>query len=219
MKYMYTAEETAQLRAKLIEDWVKPFAAACFKKYSQLQSIVLLVEYCNEWEHDAVYDEYIFSLLENPDWSAGLTSKYHLSTDLVNLPVFTCHDREEIDKVMRSLRSENQKVKLPHNYKLIWDEAGIAIPAFAAFCKNESPSKNNVKEDFVPYAILRRLGDDIEVEIIGKMWRPHQDGITPQSLRSFKEYEIKQIAKDCLEGDPSGDCAIRSSLTWSNTER
>ncbi|MBO1351327.1 MAG: hypothetical protein EBE86_029985 [Hormoscilla sp. GUM202] len=101
--------------------------------------------------------------------------------------------------------AENKKVKLPHNYKLIWDEAGIAVSAFAAFCKNESPSKNNVNEDYAPYAILRRQGEDIEVEIIGKMWRPHQDGITPQSLRNFKEYEIKQIAKDCLEGDIYGD--------------
>jgi len=56
------------------------------------------------------------------------------------------------------------------------------------------------------HAILRRQGEDIEVEIIGKMWRPHQDGITPQSLRSFKEYEIKQIAKDCLEGDTQNLC-------------
>ncbi|MBO1351326.1 MAG: hypothetical protein EBE86_029980 [Hormoscilla sp. GUM202] len=89
MKYMYTAEETAQLRAKLIEDWVKPFAAACFEKSSQLQSIMLLVvQPENEFICDAVYDKYIFSILKNPDLSAARASEYKLSKDLVNLPGF-----------------------------------------------------------------------------------------------------------------------------------
>jgi len=83
------------------KDWVKPFAAAYFEKYSQLQSIMLLVvQPENEFICDAVYDKYIFSILKNPDLSAARASEYQLSKDLVNLPGFDW----EINEVMRSWR-------------------------------------------------------------------------------------------------------------------
>lgn len=204
MKYMYTAEEAAQLRAKLIEDWVKPFAAACFENYSQLQSIMLLlVQPENEFICDAVHDKYIFSSLKNPDLSAAIASEYQLRKDLVNLPEF---DKPwEINEIMRIWRSEDRKNKLFHDYKFLWEEDGIVVPAFAGFCKNKSTSKKIKKEYYAPYAILRRQGEDIEVEIIGKMWRPSRDGIPPLFLSDVPEYELRAMAKNSLQGQFYGD--------------
>ncbi len=35
-------------------------------------------------------------------------------------------------------------------------------------------------EAYSPYAIFRRQGDDLEIEVVGKMLRPWLDGIKPE---------------------------------------
>ncbi len=42
-----------------------------------------------------------------------------------------------------------------------------------------------LEEGYTLYAVLRRLGDGIEVEIVGEMLRPWLDGIKPDWVRLF----------------------------------
>jgi hypothetical protein len=53
-----------------------------------------------------------------------------------------------------------------------WDENWDAIPAFAAFCREGSHQGMSVAEAYTPYAVLRRCGDDVSIEIVGQMLRP-----------------------------------------------
>lgn len=107
MEHLYTKKQAAQLRQKLMDEYVVPIVKICFRRHSQLRSAALLV------------------------------AQY-------------------------------------------WNDNGEVIPAFAAFCREGAHQEMSIAEAYAPYAILRRCGDDIAIEIVGQMLRPWLDGIHPE---------------------------------------
>lgn len=171
MSNLYTPEQAEQLRSQMIEDIVLPYIRSAFENHTTLQSaILLLAQYWADEANDAVHDNYIFSVLETPDLDAAFKAEerewedeedYH---DGVNLP------------------------DLPNHYDLgdydatntYWDDNGQAIPAFAAFCKEGAHQEMSTREAYSPYAIFRRDGEDIAIEMIGQKLRPWLEGIRPE---------------------------------------
>ncbi len=189
MQIRWSSEETAQLRMMLIEGWAKPIIAACFAKYPDLKSAALLVAQFWDGEAvDAVHDQFIVSVLDAPDLTAAFTADregwLHDPVNLPNLP-----GQFELQWAV-----EAEQLWQP-DHRFGWDQNGLAIPAFAAFCKSGSDQDMTLEEAFVPYAIFRRIQpllidlpqplhtetSWIEVEIVGQMLRPWLDGVNPKT--------------------------------------
>jgi hypothetical protein len=171
MEYLYTKQQAAQLRQKLMDEYVIPLVRIGFRKYPQLRSATLLVaQYWNDEADDAVHDYFIFSVLDTPDLEAAAKAEEDYLEDTINMPRFG-----EDPYLAGDARDELEK----EGYRCYWHDNGDAIPAFAAFCCEGAHQELSVAEAYTPYAILRRSNDDITVEIVGQMLRSWLDGIKP----------------------------------------
>lgn len=172
LEHLYTKKQAAQLRQKLIDSYIVPIVKANFKKYFQLKSAAILVaQYWNDEASDAVHYQLIYSVLDTPDFEAVAKAQTDWNEDTVNLPGISDRGGDLIDKVYSPAFDTTE----PY----LWSDNGNAIPAFAAFCKEGCDQNMEISEAYTLYAVLRRLGDGIEVEIVGEMLRPWLDGIKP----------------------------------------
>jgi hypothetical protein len=96
-------------------------------------------------------------------------NKEDWTEDNINLPGF---NESFLANIYRELDKEG--------YDYYWSDNWGAIPAFAAYCREGAHQCMPIAEAYTPYAVLRRNGDDIAIEIIGQMLRPWLDGIQPQ---------------------------------------
>lgn len=174
MEHLYTKKQAAQLRQKIIEQAILPVVKKCFEKYPQIRSATLLVaQYWDDEATDAVHEHFVFSVLDTPDLEAAYKTEENYTEDNINLPglgkyCYLVGDaREELDE------------EGCHDY--YWPNNWDAIPAFAAFCREGASQLMSTAEAYTPYAVFRRCGDDIEIEVVGQMLRPWLDGIQPES--------------------------------------
>lgn len=172
MEHLYTKKQAAQLRQKLIDSCIVAIVKANLNKYPQLKSAALLVaQYWNDEASDAVHHRLIYSILDTPDLEAAAKARMDYAEDPVNLPGISDDFGDLIDEV-DYIKSDTE----PY----YWNDNHEAIPAFAAFCKEGCHQEMDGIDAYSPYAILRRQGDDIEIEVVGKMLRPWLDGIKPE---------------------------------------
>lgn len=171
MEHLYTKKQAEQLRQKIIEVVIIPIIKANFKKYPELQSAALLIAqyWCDE-ARDAVHDNLIYSVLDTPNFEAWTNALKYSAEDSVNLPKLSKHGTLK-DKIWYIPKTEGRQY--------YWSENHDAIPAFAAFCKEGSHQCMATYEAYTPYCVFRRLSNDIEIEVIGKMLRPWLDGMKP----------------------------------------
>lgn len=133
-----------------------------------------VAQYWADEANDAVHYDIAFSVLSTPE-----------------LPILAEEDSEEEDEGKNAVNLP----ELPTNWEILdtldlnidaninirwWDDNGEAIPAFAAFCKEDSHQEMDRLEAYSPYAVFRRKGLEIETEIVGKMLRPWADGMRPE---------------------------------------
>lgn len=155
------------LRRRILEKNILPYIKEHFTTYPQLKSAMLLIaQYWESEAKNAVHSHYIFSILYTPDLEAFYRAERQSQTfynfiDDINLPSLGT-PWDLIDN---------------HDY---WDSNGIAIPAFAAFCKAGADKNDNIEEAYSPYAIFRRQREKVEIEIIGKKLRPWLEGMLPE---------------------------------------
>lgn len=156
----------AQLRDQLMEEWVKPAVQACFDRYPELGSVILLVaQYWDDEALDAVHNFFVFSVLETPDLQAAFWAEENdPDTDPINLPGLPA-PWELLEIVWQRDWQQSDRI--------CWEDNGIAIPAFSAFCREGAHQAMSLSEAYTPYAVIRRRpNQELEVEIIGKMQRP-----------------------------------------------
>jgi hypothetical protein len=171
MEHLYTKQQAVQLRQKLMDEYVIPLVRICFRKYPQLRSATLLVaQYWDDEARDAVHSCFTFSVLDTPDLEAAAKANENWTEDSVNLPGFGRYPY-----LVGNARQDLEK----EGYSNYWDDNWDAIPAFAAFCREGAHQCMSTAEAYTPYAILRRCGDDITIEIVGQMLRPWLDGMHP----------------------------------------
>jgi hypothetical protein len=179
MDYLYTSEQAADLRQRILNEYIRPRVKAGFDRYPQLQSATLLVaQYWADEANDAVHELTIFSVLETPDLEAAFKSEgnSYYEHDLVNLPDFQKVHYEIQDDAWDAV----DRLIADDSDPLVWDSNGSAIPLFAAFCKEGCHQEMEPREAYTPYAILRRKSGAMETEVIGQMFRPQLNGVKPE---------------------------------------
>lgn len=181
---LLTPTEAKQLREKLIQKWILPALEARFAKYPALKSAGMFVSqfWCDEAD-DAVHLTLIYSVLETPDFQTAIALEYG-DPDSVNLPDLPSHN--DIDWLER-------QDFIP------WDDNGIAIPAFAAFCREDCHQEMTNEEACSLFAIFRKTEDGFDIEYCGEMIRPWLDGIRPEFFEEIGADEISKIKAEYLE--------------------
>lgn len=159
----------------MLESIVLPEVRTAFTLFPQLQSASMLVAqyWCDE-AIDAVHYMLVHSVLQTPDLEAAFGHEDDDEPDRVNLP----EPLPTSGDLWWRCREEGRQIGKP----VWWDDNGEAIPAFAAFCREGAHQEMSRGEAYAPYAILRRAGDDIEVEVVGQMLRPWLDGVAPENF-------------------------------------
>ncbi len=183
VEYLYAKEQAAQMRSRIMEEYIKPRLKACFDRYPQLQSATMLVaQYWADNADDEVHHRVIFSVLETPDLEAVFKADEFSLCDPINLPGFQyMYEMYDAWLAVDEANIQNEEM-------YDWgDDNDIAIAAFAAFCKEGSHQDMSMAEAYSPYAILRRKGEEIEVEIVGRMYRPWLDGVKSEEWEEEQE--------------------------------
>lgn len=177
MTLLYTEEETAEIRAKVINDYTLQIVAKAFQKYPQLNSAYFAVaQYWSDQAFDEVSKFILYSVLDVPGWHEITISEQYVekgyARDSINLPNIK-------DGHYQITGNAYQEIKNILNV----DFDGLTsemIASFAAFCKEGSHQGMDYTESYTPYALFTRSNEGIKVEIVGKMLRPWLDGIRPE---------------------------------------
>jgi hypothetical protein len=170
-QHIYTKEESAELREKIINSEVVPTIKVVFDKYTQIQSAMLLVaQYWNDEAHDAVHYTMVFSVLPTPAWGRGILPNDYDDDDPVNLPGLPSLD-EIYDSIEDFCLFEGGEYR--------WEENVDAVPTFAAYCQEGCHQDMDYLDAYTPYAVFRRKEEEIEIEVVGNMIRPWLDGLRP----------------------------------------
>jgi hypothetical protein len=171
---IYTKEESADLRSKIINAEIVPTIKVVFDKYPQLQSAMLLVaQYWDDGASDAVHNTMIYSVLPTPLWDKELLKTDYDNDSPVNLPGLP--NLDEIDayvwEYFAKLEGEGKEY--------FWENNENAVPLFAAYCQEGCHQEMDYLEAYTPYAVFRRKEEEIEIEVVGNMLRPWLDGLRP----------------------------------------
>ncbi|HEY6040380.1 MAG TPA: hypothetical protein VIV58_39115 [Kofleriaceae bacterium] len=135
-------------------------ARGIFAKRPELRSIVLAVsQYWDDSSDDAVHDWFVASVRGVPLWP-------HLCTD-------ASYEDHPVDDVPGEVCTYCAELLEDRYYLPWWHDNSSAIGAFEAFC-HESGSQDHFNWfNALPAAIARKRGDDIDVELLGPVLRPH----------------------------------------------
>jgi hypothetical protein len=166
-QHIYTKEESADLRSKIISSDIVPIIKLIFDKYTQLQSAMILVaQYWDDEAHDAVHYAMIYSVLLTPAWEIKIDD----DDDPINLPGLL-----SLYEIYNSI----EDLFTYESGEYSWEDNGNAVPAFAAYCKEGCHQEMDYSEAYSPYAVFRRKEEEIEIEVVGNILRPWLDGIRP----------------------------------------
>jgi hypothetical protein len=169
-QHIYTKEESADLRVKIINAEILPTIKVVFDKYPQLQSAMLLVaQYWNDEANDAVHYTMVFSVLPTPAWGREFLETDYDDDDPVNLPGLP-----SLYEINDSLWEYSDKFE---SGEYCWENNGNAVPTFAAYCKEGCHQDMDYLEAYTPYAVFRRKEEEIDIEVVGNMLRPWLDGV------------------------------------------
>lgn len=170
----YNAEESEELRQRLIEDHISPGFKAVVAAFPVVKSACLMVaQFWSDEAEDAVSFEILFSEFGCPDLKGFRAAELAVclgqskqeAGNAPNLPSLTPQECHEISDLM-----------LEHSRA--WPENWDAISAFAAFCTEGATQWDMVSSAYSPYAVLSLDRDGaVQVEVIGEMVRPWLDGV------------------------------------------
>lgn len=205
---LFTAEETAILRRKYVEKKLIPALQKLFDAFTELRSAALFVaQYWDDEAHDAVYPLWVFSVLETPDFDYPFSDETLEESDLNSTggedddyPIYSKIDQMESDPVnLPGLGSHHDLGQLwgldPSHGFYEWISLNpneLAIPLFAAFCKEGADQGLSSRENYSLFALFRRKLSGIEVEYRGEMLRPWLEGIYPEWFQQFPDSIIEQ---------------------------
>ena len=157
--------EADTLRNQMINDNITPFIEDNFSKFPWIQAATLFVaQYWNDEAEDAVHYEVLWSQLTEPPFNRGtFPPDFNVwDPDPTNLPT--------------GMHSSHQ-----HGYVAQWDSNGIAIPLFAAYCKEDCHQEMDFAECYSPLIEFTRASDgSIERKFVGSKIRPWLDGVRGQ---------------------------------------
>ena len=152
-----TSEDKTEARAA----GIKMLAAAAEKFFAQhpdYKSVMLgVAQYWADEAEDAVHCELVASMRSLPLWPHRCDQSAYDADDYLNVPGELCWNCGEIA------------------YLGGWDSNGGAIGAFQAFCHEAGSQEETSANNYLPYAVARKVGERVEVEVIGRVERPWDD--------------------------------------------
>lgn len=216
---LFTAEETALLRRKYVEKKLIPALQKLFDAFTELRSAALFVaQYWDDEAHDAVYDLWVFSVLETPNFDYPFSDETIEESELNgtddeedDFPIYSKIDNDEPDPVnLPGLGTHNKLTwlwmedhdKYPNFEWISLNHNIMAIPLFAAFCKEGADQGLSSRENYSLFALFRRKPSGIEMEYRGEMLRPWLDGMRPEYFHRFPEsaqFGLDQLLKDTAD--------------------
>lgn len=142
-------------------DQLRIEAAKLFAEKPQYRSLMMAVAqyWCDEAE-DAVHVSLYASERELPLWPHRCAESYYGEDEIENVPGEACGDCES---------------QLGY---LDVDDNGSAIAGFEAYCHEAGSQEEDSASNYLPYAVARRRGDAIEIEVIGRLQRPEGEHYT-----------------------------------------
>jgi hypothetical protein len=196
----YSPAETARLREQLLRDEIAPIIQRAFAAHPALNSATLLVAqyWCDEAE-DAVHYDLVFSEKSTPDTAAAYAAR--IRRDEIEFgestpprtgppPVWekwfpwlrasSPPAAVEGDPINLPSGIDEQVLEKDFTWNLPWDSNGEPISLFAAYCLEDCHQEMDVGEAYSPYAVFRRQGSEVVVEVTGVMTRPWLDGVKPK---------------------------------------
>lgn len=210
IEYLYCQEESAKLREAIVKNYVKPIVKKTFENYYQLNSAMLLVaQYWDDEAHDAVHNRLFFSVLRTPDIKAIFRFEfYEDSINLPELPSHSeikCWARDQLNNKKAKTRVywEENGEAIPAFAAFCKEgchqlmRTSEAYTPYAVFRRQREleviewlkkeygiQPQNYYRKlsplDYAKLMVNTGKGEDIEVEIVGKMLRPWLDGIKPE---------------------------------------
>jgi hypothetical protein len=166
----FFSSEVRQLRHEFFRDRLLPHVGEWFAQYPKLQSSAFLVaQYYADNAWDEVHTRLVVSELTTPDLNAALTRTASDKEDHQNLPSYG-----DLNYRFRYSSPETFATNIE-----LRDE--LAIPLFAAFCKEGSTQDFDDVDSFSVCATLRRQAEGtVEIDV-APMLRPWLDGVALQS--------------------------------------
>ena len=133
-----------------------------FAKHPELRSVVLGVsQYWADEADDAVHDWIVASERDLPLWPHRCAGGYQ-------------DDDNPVVEVAGEVCSQCADALLGEpGYLQWWYDNSDAIGAFEAFCHESGTQDRESSYNSLPAAIARKRGDEIEVELLGPVQRPH----------------------------------------------
>lgn len=182
--YIFTEEETVLLRRKFIQQHIIPALKLRFQQYPQLRSAALFVaQYWDDEANDAVHQNTFFSVLETPDFES-IAANGAWCPDPVNIPGIK--RQYDLDRVAK------------FEDWIPWNDNGLAIPLFAAFCREGAHQSMAFEEAYSLFAIFRKTSSGIEVENSGEMLRPWLEGVCPERCEEYSPEELEKLRTEWL---------------------
>lgn len=147
--------DAARVRAETLDE-LRIVAAKLFAAQPQYRSVLLSFGqfWCDEAD-DAVHAHLTVSERDLPLWPHRCAESAFADGEVDSIPGEGCTSCAE---------------DLPDWFDV--DENGTAVPAFEAYCHESGSQEEDDAHNFRPYAVARKRGDAIEIEVIGELLRP-----------------------------------------------
>lgn len=154
---MSDPETPAEMRAHMVERLFRPKAIEWLRAHPEHASVVLCVaQYWNDEANDAVHAFVYASAERDPPWPLGCDDDARWGEAPVACEGKRCENCDE-------------------GLYITWYDNGMAIPAFEAYCREGCHQEMDEDEAYLPYAVARRDGDGVDIEIVGRVVRPWID--------------------------------------------
>jgi uncharacterized protein (TIGR02996 family) len=196
--------ERALGRARILENHFVPWAAKGFASHPDIRSQMLCVaQYWADEADDAVHAVIVMSTRDTPRWP-------HVCD-------YGDFARDE-ELARREPPSAGERCTNCGSFGWPpWDDNGTAIPAFEAFCREGSSQEGEISETYLPYAIARRDGDGVRLEVVGRITRPHLE-MPPPAEPDGESDAVVSALLEAVYAAPS-DLGVRDVLADALLER
>lgn len=152
------ASDKGAARATAMQS-LRDMARKLFAKQPQYQSLMFGVgQYWADEADDAVHYDICASARATPLWPHRCEQTVWDDDGYENVPGEACMNCGEGIPYLGS-----------------WDDNGAAIGAFEAYCHESGSQEEPSAHNYLPYAIARKRGDEIEVEVVGRLQRPENE--------------------------------------------
>jgi len=136
-------------------------ARAIFAKRPELRSIVLgASQYWNDEADDAVHEWIVASEREVPLWPHVCDGGWH-------------DEDNPVEQVPGEVCESCGGLLDEPGYLTWWHDNSTAVEAFEPYCHESGSQGRPDRYNALPAAIARKRGDDIELELLGPVQRPH----------------------------------------------